>query len=119
MNRTIEQRSDLKTEVDALASGQRLFSADFVLDLLKLILAGSPLHEILAVIAELVESRKDGTLCTIWLPDEGGLELHCSVAPSLPQHGSMVGPMRVGSKRRILRYGRLPQAVSLCHGYPR
>jgi formate hydrogenlyase transcriptional activator len=42
-----------------------LFSSESVLNILKLILAGSPLSEVLAVIARLVESRGDGTLCTI------------------------------------------------------
>ena len=35
-----------------------------ILNILKLILAGSPLSEVLTIIARLVESRGDGTLCT-------------------------------------------------------
>lgn len=73
-----------------------LFPADSVLDLLKLILAGSPLAEVLTIVARLVESKDDGTLCTIWLPDEGAKSLYCAAAPSLPGFGAHVGPMCVG-----------------------
>ena len=46
------------------------FSSESVLNILKLILAGTELSDILAIIARLVESQGDGTLCTIWLPRE-------------------------------------------------
>jgi formate hydrogenlyase transcriptional activator len=69
-----------------------------VLNILKLILAGSPLSEVLTIIARLVESRGDGTLCTIWLPDEDGTQLVCAAAPSLPGFISHVGAMLVGPK---------------------
>ncbi len=59
------------------------FSSESVLNILKLILAGSELSEVLTVIARLVESQGDGTLCTIWLPDADGKHLHCATAPSL------------------------------------
>src|SRR5689334_20407989 len=36
------------------------------------------------MIARSVESRGDGTLCTIWLPDESCRKLYCAAAPSLP-----------------------------------
>ena len=69
-----------------------------VLNILKLILAGSPLSEVLTIIARLVESQGDGTLCTIWLPDEDGKQLRCAAAPSLPGFSIHVGPMVVGPK---------------------
>ena len=69
-----------------------------VLRILKLISAGSPLPEVLTIIARLVESQGDGMLCTIWLPDEDGKELHCAAAPSLPGFIAHVGPMAVGPK---------------------
>ena len=75
-----------------------LFSSESVLNILKLILAGSPLSEVLTVIAQLVESQGKGTLCTIWLPDEDGRQLHCAAAPSLPGFSAHVGPMFVGPK---------------------
>ncbi|HEX4037628.1 MAG TPA: sigma 54-interacting transcriptional regulator [Acidobacteriaceae bacterium] len=75
-----------------------LFSSESVLDLLRLILAAAPLPEVLTIIARLVESRGDGTLCTVWLPDEDGRQIHCVAAPSLPGFSARVGPMLVGPR---------------------
>src|SRR5580658_2297388 len=75
-----------------------LFSTESVLNLQKLIFAGSPLCEVLANIAQLVESQAEGMSCTIWLPDEDGKELHCAAAPSLPGFIANVGTMAVGPK---------------------
>jgi formate hydrogenlyase transcriptional activator len=78
-----------------------LFSSGAVLNILKLILAGSPLPEVLTIIAQSVESRGDGTLCTLWLPNDDGKQLHCVAAPSLPgfivQAGSMLIDPQGGS----------------------
>jgi formate hydrogenlyase transcriptional activator len=74
------------------------FSSESVLRILQLILAGSELAEVLTIIARLVESRGNGTLCTIWLPDADGKQLHCAAAPSLPGFASRVGPTSVGPK---------------------
>ncbi len=73
-----------------------LFSGESVLNILKLILAGSPLPEVLTVIAQLVESRGDGTLCTIWLPEGDGKQIYCAAAPGIPGFGEQVGSMRIG-----------------------
>ena len=75
-----------------------LFSSERVLNLLKLILAGSPLSEVLTIIARLVESQGEGTICTIWLPDEDGKQLLCVAAPSLAGFSAHVGPTLVGPK---------------------
>ena len=75
-----------------------LFSSQSVLDILRLILEGSPLAEVLAIIARLVESRGDGTLCTIWLPDDDGKQLRCAAAPSLPGFIDDAGAMLIGPK---------------------
>ncbi len=75
-----------------------LFSTESVLKLQKLIFAGSPLSEVLANIAQLVESQVEGMSCTIWLPDEDGKELHCAAAPSLPGFIAHVGTMAVDPK---------------------
>jgi formate hydrogenlyase transcriptional activator len=75
-----------------------LFSTESVLNLQQLIFAGSPLSEILANIAQLVESQAEGMSCTIWLPDEDGKELHWAAAPSLPGFIAHVGSMAVGPK---------------------
>jgi formate hydrogenlyase transcriptional activator len=87
------------TEVFAPAKGESgLFSSESVLNLQKLIFAGSPLSEVLTNIAQLVESQAEGMSCTIWLPDEGGKELYCAAAPSLPGFVAQVGTMAVGPK---------------------
>src|SRR3984957_7289833 len=75
-----------------------LFSSERVLNLLKLILAGSPLPEVLTIIGRLVESQGEGTICTIWLPDEAGKQLNCVAAPSMPGFPAHVGPTIVGPK---------------------
>jgi len=75
-----------------------LFSTESVLNLQKLIFAGSPLSDVLANIAQLVESQAEGMSCTIWLPDEDGKELRCAAAPSLPGFIANVGAMAVGPK---------------------
>src|SRR6202046_2319857 len=75
-----------------------LFSTQSVLNLQKLIFAGSPLSEVLTNIAQLVEAQAEGMSCTIWLPDEDGKELHCAAAPSLPKFIANVGAMAVGPK---------------------
>jgi formate hydrogenlyase transcriptional activator len=75
-----------------------LFSTESILNLQKLIFAGSPLSEVLANIAQLVESQAEGLSCTIWLPDEDGKELYCAAAPSLPGFIAHVGAMAVGPK---------------------
>jgi formate hydrogenlyase transcriptional activator len=75
-----------------------LFSTESVLNLQKLIFAGSPLSEVLTNIAQLVESQAEGLSCTIWLPDEDGKELYCAAAPSLPGFIAQAGTMAVGPK---------------------
>ena len=66
-----DQRSllQLLSRAEQAQNESGLFSSESVLDILKLILAGSPLFEVLTIIAKLVESQGEGTLCTIWLPD--------------------------------------------------
>jgi formate hydrogenlyase transcriptional activator len=74
------------------------FSSEAVLEILRLILAGSELSELLTIIARLVESQGDGTLCTIWLPDAEGKHLYCAAAPSLPRFAASMGRTTVGPK---------------------
>src|ERR1700691_6214486 len=71
------------------------FSSESVLDILKLIIAGSELSEVLAIIARLVESQGDGTLCTIWLPEVDGKHLHCAAARSPVGRAANVRPTSV------------------------
>jgi formate hydrogenlyase transcriptional activator len=70
---------------------RRTMESESVLNILKLIFAGSPLPEVLTIIARLVESQSEGIFCTIWLPDEDGKCLYCAAAPSLPGFAAHVG----------------------------
>ncbi|HXY77442.1 MAG TPA: GAF domain-containing protein, partial [Candidatus Acidoferrales bacterium] len=83
---------------DLLQNESGFFSSESVLNILKLILAGSELSQVLTIIAELVESQGNGTLCTIWLPDANGTHLHCAAAPGLPGFAATVGPTFIGPK---------------------
>jgi formate hydrogenlyase transcriptional activator len=85
--------------VETQRKDSALFSSESVLNILKLIIAGSPLAEVLTIIAQLVESQGEGTFCTIWLPDDDGSQLRCAAAPSLPGFSAHVGPTFVGPKR--------------------
>jgi formate hydrogenlyase transcriptional activator len=98
MERAMESPAQVLAKIDRPHNQLSLFSGEAVLDILKLIFAGSPLHEVLAIIARLVESQGDGLFCSIWLPDEGGKELHCVAAPSLPGFTVHVGRTAVCSK---------------------
>ncbi len=97
MKSTSSLIQDLPT-IGRVHSESSFFSSDSVLNILKLILAGSALPEVLTIIAQLVESQANGTLCTIWLPDPDGKRLHCAAAPSLPGFAVNVGPTSVGPK---------------------
>jgi formate hydrogenlyase transcriptional activator len=83
---------------DAALSEPGFFSSESVLNILKLILAGAELPEALAIIARLVESQGNGTLCTIWLPDADGKHLYCAAAPGIPGFAASVGRMLIGPK---------------------
>jgi formate hydrogenlyase transcriptional activator len=98
MERAIQSSAEALS-LSAPAKGETgIFSTESVLNLQKLIFAGSPLSEVLANIAHLVESQAEGLVCTIWLPDEDGKELYCAAAPSLPGFSAQVGRMPVGPK---------------------
>jgi formate hydrogenlyase transcriptional activator len=73
-------------------------SSESVLNILKLILAGAELSEVLTIIARLVESQGNGTLCTIWLPDAEGKQVYCAAAPGLPGFAETAGRMSIGPK---------------------
>ena len=98
MERAIESAAQVLPKNERAQNQSSLFSSDSVLDILKLIFAGSPLHEVLTIVARLVESQGDGLFCTIWLPDEDGKELYCVAAPSLPGFSARAGTMVIGPK---------------------
>jgi formate hydrogenlyase transcriptional activator len=98
MERAIQSSAEVLS-LGAPAKGESgLFSTESVLNLQKLIFAGSPLSEVLTNIAQMVESQAEGMFCTIWLPDEDGKELRCAAAPSLPGFSAQVGTMAVGPR---------------------
>lgn len=78
---------------EALSAKEKsgLFSIESVLTLQKLIFAGSPISELLAHIAQLVESQAEGMFCTIWLPEADARYLYCAAAPNLPGFKEHVG----------------------------
>src|SRR5271155_3553658 len=98
MERAIQSSAEVLSRGRPEEDESGLFSTESILNLQKLIFAGSPLSEVLTNIAELVESQAEGMFCTIWLPDEDGKELHCAAAPSLPGFSAQVGTMAVGPK---------------------
>jgi len=98
MERATQSPAEFSSRVEPGQKESALFSSDSALSILRLILAGSPLSEVLTIIAQLVESRGDGTLCTIWLPDSSGKQLHCEAAPGLPGFSAHVGSMLIGPK---------------------
>ena len=98
MERAIETPEKVLSREGRPEHESGLFSTASVLNLQKLIFAGSPLPEVLAIIARLVESKAKGMFCTIWLPDEDGKELYCAAAPSLPGFSATVGTMAVCPK---------------------
>jgi len=95
MEKAVEHPAEVLSVARSAENGSGRFSTESVLSLQKLIFAGSPLSDILTHIAQLVESQAQGMLCTIWLPDEDGKELHCAAAPSLHGFSAHVGTMAV------------------------
>jgi formate hydrogenlyase transcriptional activator len=88
----------IETRAERSQNESGLFSIESVLNILKLIFTGSPLPEVLTIIARLVESQGDGLSCTIWLLDEDGKYLHCATAPSLPGFVAQIGRAEVCAK---------------------
>lgn len=56
-----------------------------VLGILKMILTGARLNEVLMNIARLIEARGEGMLCSIFLLDKGGVQLRYGTSLSLPE----------------------------------
>jgi formate hydrogenlyase transcriptional activator len=93
-----ESPTETRSKIEPTRNELGLFSSESVLNILKLIFAGSPLPEVLTIIAQLVESQGEGLFCTIWLPEEGANYLYCAVAPSLPGFCDHVGRTKVCAK---------------------
>src|ERR1700751_5313861 len=98
MERAMQSPEQFSSRVEQGKNDPPLFSGESVLSILRLILAESPLPEVLTIIAQLVESQGEGILCSIWLPDDDGMQLRCAAAPSLPGFSAHVGSMLIGPK---------------------
>ncbi len=121
MERATPSLEPVALNVEGAENNSGLFSGESVLDILKLIVAGAPLPDILEIIARLVESQREGLLCTIWVPDEDGTHLHCAAAPSLPGFSAHVGRTVVGPKGASCGtaiYRKEPVYVSDIHSDP-
>jgi formate hydrogenlyase transcriptional activator len=93
-----ESPTQTRPKIEPTRNESGLFSSESVLNILKLIFTGSPLPEVLTIIAQLIESQAEGLFCTIWLPEEGADYLYCAVAPSLPGFCDHVGRTKVCAK---------------------
>ena len=98
MERTTQSATQVLSRAERAPDESGLFSSESVLSILKLIFGGSPLSEVLMIIAKLVESQGEGLFCTVWLPDEGASYLHCVAAPSLPGFCDHVGRTEICPK---------------------
>ena len=98
MDRTMQSAAQVVTTAEPMQREAGVFSSESVLNILRLIFAGSPLPEVLTIIARLVEAQGEGMFCTIWLPNENGRQLQCAAAPSFPGFSEQVGPMGICPK---------------------
>ena len=117
MERATQSPAQVLSIVKRAQNESGLFSSESVLNILKLIFAGAPLSEVLTIIAQLVESQGNGTLCTIWLPMRTeGNSLCGGAQSSWIQRARRANVCR--SKRRILRHSCLSKGAGLCDRHP-
>src|SRR5882757_5857914 len=73
-------------------------ASEDILEILKMILAGASLKEVLTSVARVVESHREGMLCSVWLLDQDRVHMRAIAAPTLPESyvaaldGFVVGP---------------------------
>jgi PAS domain S-box-containing protein len=73
-------------------------TSEDILEILRMILAGASLREVLTSVARVVESHREGMLCSVWLLDQDHVHMRAIAAPTLPEsyiavlHGFAVGP---------------------------
>src|ERR1700688_4014577 len=73
-------------------------ASEDILEILRMILAGAPLKEVLTSVARVVESHREGMLCSVWLLDQDRVHMRAIAAPTLPESyvaaldGLVVGP---------------------------
>ena len=80
---------------DTLAKG---LAGEDILEILRMILAGASLEEVLTSVVRVVESHREGMLCSVWLLDQDRVHMRAIAAPTLPESyvaaldGFVVGP---------------------------
>jgi len=73
-------------------------ASEDILEILRMILAGASLKEVLTSVARVVESHREGMLCSVWLLDQDHVHMRAIAAPNLPESyvaaldGFVVGP---------------------------
>src|SRR5467141_3608501 len=73
-------------------------ASEDILEILRMILAGASLKEVLTSVARVVESHREGMLCSVWLLDPDRVHMRAIAAPTLPESyiaaldGFVVGP---------------------------
>jgi len=73
-------------------------ASEDILEILRMILAGASLKEVLTSVARVVESSREGMLCSVWLLDQDRVHMRAIAAPTLPESyvaaldGFVVGP---------------------------
>src|SRR6202048_91214 len=73
-------------------------ASEDILEILRMILAGACLKEVLTSVARVVESHREGMLCSVWLLDQDRVHMRAIAAPTLPESyvaaldGFAVGP---------------------------
>jgi PAS domain S-box-containing protein len=73
-------------------------ASEDILEILRMILAGASLKEVLTSVARVVESHREGMLCSVWLLDQDRVHMRAIAAPTLPGSyitaldGFVVGP---------------------------
>src|ERR1700730_14024108 len=73
-------------------------ASEDILEILRMILAGASLKEVLTSVVRVVESHREGMLCSVWLLDQDRVHMRAIAAPTLPESyvaaldGFVVGP---------------------------
>jgi len=73
-------------------------ASEDILEILRMILAGASLKEVLTSVARVVETHREGMLCSVWLLDQDRVHMRAIAAPTLPESyvaaldGFVVGP---------------------------
>src|ERR1700736_7044198 len=60
-------------------------ASEDILEILRMILAGASLKEVLTSVARVVESHREGMLCSVWLLVQDRVHMRAIAAPNLPE----------------------------------